>query len=261
MGTPTLFKFEVSAQDSEAVVQTFKTLAGRPDVDPHRIGIIGFSAGSTLACFAATDPRIRDQLAFITLFGGYFDATSLLRELGRRALIVDGHTQPWQPTYVPLQVFANAFSPTLTHNENLLFQHAFAPKGQPLSSYQQDQLSPNATAVYHLLEGDEPDMVDQNMAALSPQQRALLIQLSPSSVIDRIRTHIYLLHDRNDQYLPFSQSRQFAAALARIHHPYDFAEFGIFQHVEVRAGLGLNQELGDASQLFRILNAMLMSAS
>lgn len=261
MGTPALFNFEVSPQDSEAVVQTFEMLAHRPDVSPNRIGIIGFSAGSTLACIAATDPRIRDRLAFITLFGGYFDATSLLREFGRRALIVDGHTQPWQPNYVPLQVLANAMSSALSPNENTLFQQAFAPNGQPLDASAQSQLSPSAAAAYHLLEGDQPDRVEQNVATLSPQMQARLAQLSPASYIAKIHTPIYLLHDRSDQYVPFTQSRQFAAALARIHHPYDFAEFGIFQHVEVRSNLSLSQILGDGLPLSRILSKMLLSAS
>ena len=261
MGTPALFNFEVSTQDSEAVVQTFQTIARWPGVNPNRIGIIGFSAGGTLACLAAIDPRIRDQLAFITLFGSYFNAVTLLRDFGRRALTVNGHTQPWQPYYVPEQVLSNAMSSTLSATESSLFQQTFVQNGTPLDASQQSQLSPPAAAAYHLLAGDEPTQVDKNLALLSPQMRAKLDQLSPSSVISGIHTPIYLLHDRSDQYVPFTQSRDFAAALARLHHPYDFAEFGIFQHVEVRADLNFGQLLGDGSQLFRIVSKMLLPAS
>lgn len=261
MGTPTLFNFQVTTQDSEAVVQTFQTIAHWPGVDPNRIGILGFSAGGTLACLAAIDPRIRDRLAFITLFGSYFNATSLLRDFGRRALIVNGHSQPWQPYYVPEQVLSNAMSSTLTSTESKLFQQTFVQNGRPLDASQQSQLSPSAAAAYHLLEGDEPARVDANLALLSPQMRAKLEQLSPSSVISGVHAPIYLLHDRSDQYVPFTQSRDFAAALAHIHHVYDFAEFGIFSHVEVRAGLNYGQLLGDGSQLFRIVSKMLIPAS
>jgi hypothetical protein len=38
-----------------------------------------------------------------------------------------------------------------------------------------------------------------------------------------------------------------------MHNPYDFAEFGIFSHIEVRAGLNFGHLLGDGAQLFRIL--------
>ena len=121
MGTPALFNFEVNPLDSEAVVQTFMAISKRPDVDPQRIGIIGFSAGGTLACFAAIDPRVRAHLAFVTLFGSYFDANSLMRDFGRHALLVGGHMQLWQPNYVPAQVLANALKGVLSPTENISF--------------------------------------------------------------------------------------------------------------------------------------------
>lgn len=261
MTTPTLLSYDLSRQDADAVVQAFKALARWPGVGSNRIGILGFSAGGALGCFAAADPRIRDQVAFITLFGGYFNATSLLRDVGKRALTVDGRMQPWHPQDVPLQVLANVIADVLSPSDGSLLMNAFAPGATPLTSDQLAQLSPEAAAAYHLLAGDEPDQVDANLAALSPQLRALLNDLSPSQVIDKIHATIYLLHDRNDQFVPFTESRDFAAALARIHHSYEFAEFGIFQHVEVRSGLGAGQIVGDAANLLRILSELLLVGS
>ena len=258
MTTPTLLKFDMSAQDSDAVVQAFKTLAHWPGVGAYRIGIIGFSAGDALACFAAADARIRDQVAFILLFGGYFNATTLLHDIGRRALTVDGRVQPWQPQYVPIQVLANVFAPLLPPSEGSRLVNALIPGGTALTPTDLAQLSPDTVATYHLLAGDEPDRVDANIAALSPIIQAVLNELSPSRVIDQIRAPIYLLHDRNDQYVPFTESRDFAAALTRDHQSYDFAEFGIFQHVEVKEGVSMGQLVGDFISLFRILNEALL---
>ncbi|MGZ3716002.1 MAG: alpha/beta hydrolase family protein [Ktedonobacterales bacterium] len=261
MTTQTLIDYDLSAVDSDAVVQTYLALAHWPGVDARRIGIIGFSAGGTLGVLAAADPRIRDTISFITIFGGYYDATTLLRDYGRRALLIDGHLHKWTPDPVPLLVLGNAIADTLPANEASLLRSADWSKAAPLDANQVAQLSPPAQAAYHLLTGDEPNAADANIAALSLQMATLLQTLSPSAVITQVRTSIYLLHDRNDVFVPFTQSRDFAAALTRLGHPHDFAEFDIFAHVEVRTGEGIGPLLRDGVTLFRIINELLLPAS
>jgi dienelactone hydrolase len=263
VGTPALFQYQVSAMDGEAVVQAFALLERWPGVDPHRVGIIAFSAGVTLACVGAADPRIRDRVAFLAIFGGYFDATSLLGTMGRRVQVVDGHTQPWRPDATPLYALVSTVSNLLSPTDNTLLRKAFPIDkiGPPLTAQQQAQLSPDAAAFYHLLEGDEPGNVDRNLTVLSPQMKALLIQVSPVSVIDQIRAPIQLLHARNDPSIPFTQSQQFAAALARLHHPYDFAAYSIFSHVEIQSNLALGQLLSEGAKLFQALYRILLVGS
>lgn len=259
--TPTLIDYDLSSNDSDAVVQAFKALSHWPGVGANRVGILGLSAGDALACFAAADARIRNNVAFITLFGGYFNATTLLQATGRRALDVDGHMQPWQPQYVPIQVLSNVIAPLLPPTEGYRLVNALAPGGSPFTPAELAGLSPDTVAVYHLLAGDEPGQVNRNLAALSSPIQVLLKNLSPSRVINAIHAPIYLLHDRNDQFVPFTESRAFAAALMRIHHPYDFAEFGIFQHVEVRSNPNLWQLAADSTSLLRILTEAMLPGS
>ena len=263
VGTPALFQYKVSARDGEAVVQAFELMEHWPGVDPQHIGIIAFSVGDLMACVGAADPRIRDRVAFLALLGGYVDVTSLLRTVGRRAQDVNGQTQPWQPILIDLYVLARSVSGLLSSTDQRLLQQAFplATIAPPLSAQQQAQLSPDATAYYHLLEGDEPGNVDRKLAALSPQMKALFTQLSPLSVLGQIRAPIHLLHDRNDPSIPFTQAQEFAAALARLHHPYDFASYGIFSHVQVQSNLGLAQVLGDGTKLLGALDSILLVGS
>ena len=263
VGTPTLFQYKVSARDGEAVVQAFELLEHWPGVDPHHIGILSFSVGGLLACVAAADPRIRDRVAFLAIIGGYFDVTGLLRIVGRRVQDVDGQAQPWHPISTDLYTLASSVSSLLSPTENKLLRKAFPLNSfaPPLTAQQQAQLSPGTAAFYHLLEGDEPGSVDHNLAALSPQMKTLLIQLSPMPVIDQIRAPIHLLHDRNDSSIPFTQAQEFAAALARIHHPYDLAAYSIFSHVQVRSNLGLAQLLSDGTKLFQAINSIMLVGS
>jgi dienelactone hydrolase len=198
------------------VVQAFNALSKWPGVGADRVGILGFSAGGSLAAIAAADPRIAHRLAFM--------------------------------------------GDTLPTNEAQILTTAFLLPITPLPQDQLDQLSAPAQAAYHLLAGDEPDQVDANLAALSPAMKSLLTQLSPSAYLAQIHTPIYLLHDRNDMYVPFTQSREFNAALDASGQQHEYAEFGIFQHVEVRSGLGLG-EIGDYLTLFKLLTQLLQPGS
>ncbi len=264
VGTPELFNYQVSAQDGEAVVQAFKFIEHWPGVNPQRIGIMAFSVGDLLACVGAADPRIRDQVAFLAFLGGYVDVTSLLGTVARRSQDVNGQTQPWQPISTDLYVLSRTVSSLFTPADQKLLQIAFpltANLAPPLSAQQQAQLSPDATAYYHLLEGDEPGSFDRNFAALSPPLKALLTQLSPLLVLGQIRAPIHLLHDRNDPSIPYTQALEFAAALARLHHPYDLAAYSIFSHVQVESNLDLKQVLGDGTKLLEVLTSILLVGS
>jgi hypothetical protein len=261
MTTPALIHYEISLQDSDGVIEAFRILARWPNVRAERIGLIAFSAGVPLACFAAADPRIRDQIAFVTLFGGYFDTTTLLRAFGQRAIMIDGRMQPWKPQVVPIRVLSTLMTKTLPPAEQHLLVNSFTPGGKPLSPSDFAQLSPPAVAMYHLLAGDRPDQVDTHLAALDPEMQRHLAELSPNRVIHELRAPIYLLHDRNDDSLPITQSRDFAAVLDALGHPHDFAEFGIFHHVQVRPGPDWMGLIGDTIHVFLLLHKILLVSS
>ncbi|HZC78707.1 MAG TPA: hypothetical protein VE258_13235, partial [Ktedonobacterales bacterium] len=216
MTTPALLSYTLLPADADAVVVAVVAAGHLPGVRPERVGILGFSAGGALACLAATDPRIQDSLAFITLFGTYYDARSLLKDFGRRALEENGQLKPWNPQLVPIQVLANTIATTLPSDEGKVLSDAFAQGAPPLTPAQIAALSPPAAVAFHLLAGDQPDRVDANIAALSPQMQTLLTALSPSAVVGQLQTPIFLLHDRNDEFVPFTQSRAFDAALTAL---------------------------------------------
>lgn len=261
MTTPALIAKTLTPLDADAVTQAFLALLRHPGVGANRAGILGISGGGSLACFAAVDPRIQRSVAFLMLFGGYYDATTLLRDFGRRALDIDGTRVPWTPNPVPVQVLANTIATTLPPAEGSALVRSLTPGGKPLAPGELARLSPGAVAAYHLLTGDQPARSDANLAALSPAMRQELVALSPSAVAGSIRAPVYLLHDENDQYVPFTESREFAAALTRNGQPHDFVELTIFAHVEVKSHLGLGPILTDSSSLFRILSELLLKAS
>jgi acetyl esterase/lipase len=254
--TDALLSYALNAGDEDAVVQAFQVLAHYPGVNPRAIGLVGLSAGSGLICLAAADPRIRDQVAFVTTFGGYYDTTDLLRDIGRQALTVNGQSEPWQPQIVPVQVLAHSVAPLLPGSEGDTLKAAFDNGFVPITPDTLQTLSPVTVALYHLLAGDEPGQVEANLALLTPAIQQLLTALSPASVVSQIRAKVFLMHDRHDAYVPFTESQDFAAALQQDHHSYEFVEFDIFAHVEVKGDLPLGTLLHDGSRLFGMLDEM-----
>ena len=266
--TPALIDYTLTPRDADATVQATLALERWPGVGADRVGILGISAGDALACLAAADPRLHGKLAFLMLFGGYYDATNLLRDVGRRALEVDGQRTPWHPQDVPIYTLAHSVAVTLPPNDAArirsalgLFGSALGENGRPLDSATLAQMSPGAVATYHLLYGDQPDQVEANIAALPPASHDLLRALSPSSVVDSLQARIYLMHDTSDQYVPFTESRDFDAALTWLGRTHEFVELGGFQHVEVRSGATTGELVGDGAHLFAILYQLLLIAS
>ncbi len=259
--TPVLIDFDLSPADTDAVVRAFQLAVRQPGVDPRRVGIIGFSGGTVLACLAAADSRIRDQVAFIALFGTLFKVADLLRDFGQRYVIADGQKIPYQPYDVAVTVMANVMADALPYDDAQTLLGAFAPGGQPISDPETAFQTPGAADAYHLLAGDDPAHVEQHLHHLPPEMQTLLRQLSPSEYLQQVRAPIYLLHDHNDPSIPFTESRDFDAALTRLGHPHDFAEFGIFHHTEITTGFGVGPALVDGSKLFRILVEVLLAES
>jgi acetyl esterase/lipase len=262
MTTPTLIAYDLAPDDRDAVVRTFDRLTRWPGVGADRVGIVGFSAGGPLACVSAVDARIRDRVRFIVQFGGYYDVRHLLGDIARQSLLVDGRAEPWQPQSVAQTVLANVLAHALPPAEGARLASAFAfQDAVTLEPGEVARLSPEGLAAYHLLAGDDPAHVDDNIATLQPRAGDLLDSLSPSAVVGQLRAPIYLLHDRADQYIPFTEARDFDAALNALGHRHDYIELTAFSHTEVRQGNPLGEVIGDGARLARILYDVLVVGS
>jgi hypothetical protein len=220
----------IQAAEVEAVVGEVELLRARPDVDPARIGIIGFSVGGSVAIQAATDPRLADKLVFINAFGSYFDTTDFLRAISTRSLAYAGVDEEWIPDPLVLWVLARQMVDTLpdpTDRDVLdrIYLQADAPARDDV-----DTMTPAGRAALALLDGLPPAETEAALAHLPPETAARLTAISPSRVIDRLTTPLFVMHDLGDHVVPYTESRRMAAAtppgvLAR------YTEFALFDHV------------------------------
>lgn len=90
----------IEPDEPRNLVLAFERLRAAPGVERGHVGLLGFSAGASLAFLAATDGAIRDQVRTLVWLGGYFDAEELADEIaGRR---YDDTT--WEPHWLTQMV-------------------------------------------------------------------------------------------------------------------------------------------------------------
>jgi hypothetical protein len=213
----------------DAVRTSVNDLAARPDVDPERVGLLGLSASGGLSIVAAAQPDLRDRVRFVNSFGSYEDATSLLVDVASRSIESNGTVQAWQPEQRTVDVVSNAL-------EDAGVSEA------------------DRTELLSLPTRERAIEITRNF---SPDVRDRLARVSPSSVLDQLHTQLYLMHDMDDPFIPFTESRRLVAnappgLISR------YTEFSIFAHVIPEKDVPWQTFVPDLWRLFWHVHAVLM---
>src|SRR4051812_32209632 len=103
--SPDLAAGIIAPREVDGLVAAFQALQARPEVDPTRVGLAGFSAGGALSTIAAADPRIRDQVRLVYTFGAYYDARDVLGAISDGRIRADGIDEAWTPHPWSVHVF------------------------------------------------------------------------------------------------------------------------------------------------------------
>ncbi len=209
----------------EGIVQAVRHLRDRPEVDRERIGILGFSVGAGLALRAAADSRVRDDVAFVHSFGGYFDAASVLSAVTTEQVRVHGRAEPWTPDPLAASLFQNALLATVpSAAERAQLHAALNGDGEPPAT-----LSRRGRTLLALYANRDPRRTAQILAD-DPMLARWLAEISPAAVLHDVRARLYIAHDHADAFLPYSESLDLAAA-AREHTTVVFRSFVLFAHL------------------------------
>ena len=193
----------VTPVDVERLVQAFLALERDREVRADRIAFVGLSAGGSLAIVAAADERIAGRVWFVQAIGPYFDAASLAAAtLVGAYRAPDGELRPWKPERVTTAVVTETLLVTLDAGQR------------------------------QALTGVTLDQAEALLAALGPAQRAALEAISPRHAIAGLRAPLLLLHDRDDRFVPWTESEALAAA----YEPEVFHRTELFEHVDPRPG-------------------------
>lgn len=200
-----LLQGRVSYQDVDNLIGAFRYLRGEPFVDPKKVGFAGFCVGSSLSLIAAGDLRIAADVRFVNFFGGYFSAADLLMAMTTRRISLDGQTEAWEPNQDALQWFSQQ-----------MVLNASGRDGQE--------------AVNRVLANRDPERAPALYEALPEEMKAHFQRLSPSNALAWLEAKLFVMHDRNDTYVPYVESERLVAALEDYPKKH-YTRFDLFQHM------------------------------
>jgi acetyl esterase/lipase len=246
----------------ETIRAAVQTLHERPDIDPQRIGLIGFSFGATQALIAAADPAVSASLRGIAAWGGYSDVRRLFVFGITGEYDLDGVSYGVCPDPYGAWVMAGNYLTKIPGHEHesdiATAVHELAreagrrriyaddPVYDPMKAELRAALPSDRWPVFDLIAapaGKPPDDVDAaRSVALQLADAALKTDplLDPGPFLKQPGPRVLLAHGRDDRLVPWTESMRLARALA----PGRLTSTtitGLFQH----SG-GTNRRLGPA---------------
>jgi len=247
--SPDLEAEMIYPREVDALVAEFQYLQQQPYVKTDKIGYIGVSVGSPLALLAAADSRINDDVAYAVSFGGYFDATDVLRSVTTGAISYDGLEETWTPDEHSVDVMSEQVINRLSDGRDRDILLRALVDRQPEATGELWRLTPEGRAAFDLLTNKEPSKVDELLARLPVAPRQALRDLSLGGRLEGLRAETFILHDVSDHYVPYTESRRLRDALqgqVKLH----FTEVDIFEHVEPTVDRAAHTLITDSAKLY-----------
>jgi dienelactone hydrolase len=235
-----LLEGRLEVGEIDGVVRAFELLAARPEVDPERVGVVGFSVGGSLALLAAGDPRIASEVQWVNAFGAFADAGTYLAAVSAHAhRDPDGSEVPWTPSPLAREVYlrflvdqvpdeADRAALEAALGEAILAAERPPPDPDLRASFETDA----ARAIHDLLTASTLAEAAALIDALPSRARSFIEAISPARHVDGLEADVHLMHETEDHHVPFVESRALASALEPTGVLEAHTEFRLFDHVQ-----------------------------
>ena len=238
------------------LVEAYKYLSDLDYVDPDRVGLGGFCVGASLAAVASQDIEIRDDIAFINFFGGYFDAMDLMASISSSTRFGDYGRQPWEPSDLATSVLREHLVELIPLESDKLLIEQILSGQDSFTKNQVGDLSEEGKRVYKLLTGtslvESRELISQLPEEFQDDMRAV----SPASNVGDIKARILIMHDASDNNVPPEESRRFFEAL-KGREDVTYTEFAFFNHMDPGRDVGPLTWIGDVYKLFMHLYSII----
>ena len=237
----TLLAGRLEVGEIDGVVRAFELLAARPEVDPERIGIVGFSVGGSLALLAARDARIAPDVRWVNAFGAFADAASYLASVSAHAYPApdDGRPVAWTPSPLAREIYLGfVLDQVADASDRAVLEAAFSEgivagdRMRPDPELRGRLATDAGRAAHDLLAAESLDEARAAELALPAESIAFMSAISPVRHLDGLTARVHLMHETEDHHVPFVESRVLADAIAARGLLDGHTEFRLFDHVQ-----------------------------
>lgn len=189
------------------------------NVDQASVGLVAISYAAGPALIASVQERTRSLLRFVVAVGGYYDieTTVTFFTTGHFRESPDRRWRRVEPNPYSKWVFLKSNVDRVADRVDraLLWEMAELKLQDPQAdiSVLASQLRADGRSVYALFTNSDPDRVPDLIAALPEKIQADMRRLSPrESELSELEATLFLVHGRDDQIIPFTESIALDAA-------------------------------------------------
>lgn len=229
----------VRLSDVDDIVASFRFLSSlNNQVDKEKMGLLGFSYGAGPTFMAAAHPSIRNQVKFITSFGGYFDAINVIRFITTGYYEYRDEKGFLRPEpYGKWVFFVNNLDYVERESDRKILKEIFKQEESGQAGERKEiqtllkGLSPEGQALYELLVNKDPYRVEGLFEKTDRKFQDYLQRISLSQVIPSIDAYMLIGHGTTDPLIPYTESLRLADAVrdgSRVH----VTILKLFSHVD-----------------------------
>ncbi len=214
--------------DIEILVDAFVYLQEHERVDRKRVGMGGICTGASMAVVAAQSDRINEEVAFVNLFAGYYDAFDLVKATSSETRFNGDIAFPWVPDKLTKNMVNTHLIEGAEPDDRNILQNIM--DNGTWNQSQRDSLTLSGKSALTLLSKPNVNEAKRAITNLNPKTADFLKKVSPSTNIDMLKAEVLLMHDLHDKLIPAEESMRFARDVRENGGKVYHTEFSLFQN-------------------------------
>ena len=218
----------VVKDDIESLIYLFQYLSDMDEIDGTKIGMGGICTGASMVAVAASDDRINDNVKFLNLFAGYYDAFDFMESVLTEKRFYDGRLQYWKPDYLTKKVVLRQLIESISNNQDKDYLMPLI-LNEDINIQSEALITDEAKIIYRLISGAYKSDIQGLFEQLPYETISYLQDISPSKFTKGLKTNVLIMHDRNDRLVPVEESMRFRNSLKPLGEIY-YTEFSSFQN-------------------------------